>query len=504
MSRVRAPSPAPTRFVQQRAGPRHAEPRAQGFLRHAPVPGPPLIYCRVDLRGLPEPGACSIPARSTHVLEITEVTPESLAAEAGIKAGDRITAINGRPVKDFLDVHLWLGEEELELTLEHKNVYGEPFEVHIRREYGRTLGLTFDPPRIRRCANDCPFCFVDQLPPGSRASLRIRDDDYRFSYLYGHFITLTNLKESEFDRIIDNHLSPLYVSVHALDPDVREACLKTPRARDIRRHLERLLEGGIELHTQIVATPGLNDGPVLEETVFGLAEYFPGILSCSVVPVGLTGHREGLTDLRPYSQEEALAMVRRVERYGRALQERLGDPFVHAADEFVILAGLPIPEPEYYGDFSQVENGVGLVRQWLMQLEGGEGRQKELNTRGIKRLLIVTGESFGPVLQEHTRLLQAKVPDLSVEIIPAENKLFGRPVTVAGLLGATDILRETEGRVRPGDLVLIPNECLNPEGLFLDDMTLPDVQSRLGVPVEAHWDSVFTPAETTVRGELVS
>ena len=212
-------------------------------------------------------------------MKIENVIPGSLAAQAGIEPGSQLTAVNGRAVRDFLDLHLWLGEEELDLTLERKNVSGQPFSVRIVREYGRELGLVFPEASIRRCGNDCPFCFVDQLPPGLRENLYIRDDDYRFSYLYGHFITLTNLKESEFDRILEQRLSPLYVSVHALDPVVREKLLVSKRAGEIRVRLEQLLRGGIELHTQIVVVPGMNDGDVLRDTIFGLAEYHPGVMA---------------------------------------------------------------------------------------------------------------------------------------------------------------------------------------------------------------------------------
>ena len=428
-------------------------------------------------------------------LKITHIDQGSLAAHAGLVPGDRIVEVDGRKVRDFLDLHLWLGEEHLDLTVEHENVFGKPFHVEISRRYGDELGLTFEPPRIRRCANDCPFCFVDQQPEGVRSSLRIRDDDYRFSYLYGHFITLTNLKEWEFERIIEQELSPLYISVHALDPVIREKCLKSPRAKEVIQRLEQLLEGGIELHTQVVCVPGLNDGFALEETVFGLAEYFPGVLSCSVVPVGLTGYREGLPGVATYTAEQAQDIVARVDRYGSALKKRLGDPFVHAADEFVVLARLPIPEAEYYGDFSQMENGVGLVRRLLMRFESCPGQKRNLEARGIERVLVVTGESFGPVLSQHADVLRGKLDPVRFEVLPAENRLFGRPTTVAGLLGGRDILREAESNVESSDLVLIPNEAVNDDQVFLDDFSLTDLRQELDVPVEASWESVLGDLE---------
>lgn len=427
-------------------------------------------------------------------MEILHVADESLAADAGIRAGDRVVAVDGRKVRDFLDLHLWLGEEEFDLTLEHENVHGRPFRVRIRREYGRSLGLTFPDPRIRVCGNDCPFCFVDQLPVGVRKNLRIRDDDYRFSYLYGNFVTLTNLKEHEFERIIDQQLSPLYLSVHALDPEIRERCLKSPRAGEIRKRIEQLLAGGIELHTQIVAIPGLNDGPVLEETIFGLAEYHPGVPTCAVVPVGLTGHRAGLPAMRTYTRAEAARVVESVRRYGRALRRLIGTTFVYAADEFVVLAGKPIPPAGYYDSFSQTENGVGLVRRLFLRFDAADPRSAVLRVRGIRRVLVVTGESFGPLLEPRLAALEAGLDGVAVEMVVAENRLFGQPTTVAGLLGGKDILHALDGRVRSRDLVLVPDEARNSEGVFLDDLTLDGLAGRLGVPVEDRWDSLLQDA----------
>ncbi|NNF05380.1 MAG: DUF512 domain-containing protein [Candidatus Eisenbacteria bacterium] len=416
--------------------------------------------------------------------------PGSQAADAGIVAGDRLVAIAGQKVRDFLDLHLWLGDEELHLTLEHKDVYGKPFDVTIQREYGRSLGLTFPDPRIRLCGNDCPFCFVDQLPDGVRKNLDVRDDDYRFSYLYGNFITLTNLKEWEFERIIEQELSPLYISVHAIDPVVREKCLKSPRSGEVMDRIHQLLDGGIDLHTQIVAIPGINDGFAMEETIFGLADYYPGIRSVAVVPVGLTGHRAGLPDLRTYTRKEAGKIVEGVRRYGRALKRRLGAQFVYIADEFVVLAGKPIPGQEYYDGFEQTENGVGMVRQLWDRIEAASAEDYKADR---KRAWIVTGESFGPLLKEKLEDIQKRTPGTHVEMLVAENQLFGRPTTVAGLLGAKDILRTAKPHVQAGDIVLIPDEALNQDGVFLDDWTMPQLEKEMGVPIFNSWDPLLPP-----------
>ena len=424
-------------------------------------------------------------------MDIISVDPGSLAAEAGLRPGNRVVRVNGRAVRDFLDLHLWLGEEILDLTVEEKDVYGKPYEVRIVRTYGRPLGLRFAEPRIRICGNDCPFCFVDQLPEGLRKSLHYRDDDYRYSYLNGHFVTLTNLKEWEFERIIEQELSPLYISVHALDPAVRERVLKSKRAGEIRRRIEQLLDGGITLHTQIVAVPGVNDGAVLEETIEGLAAYYPGVRSVSVVPVGLTAHRENLPEMRTFTRAEARRLAAQVRRTGRAMERRLGTPFAYVADELVILAGKPIPTAAYYGDFGQRENGVGLVRSALMFFEDALPGGAALRRRGIERVWILTGESFAPVLTGHLPRLAARLPEVSLHAVAVENRLFGRPTTVAGLLGGRDLLEAARPRVRPGDLVLVPDESVNEDGVFLDDLAPGDLARELGVEVEASWAPIL-------------
>lgn len=425
-------------------------------------------------------------------MQIVAVTPGSLAQEAGVQPGSRVVAVNGREVRDFLDLHLWLGEEVLNLALEPAGERGSPPRtVRIRREYGRELGLIFPEPQIRRCGNDCPFCFVDQLPEGLRKNLYIRDDDYRFSYLYGHFVTLTNLKEHEFQRILDEQLSPLYISVHALDPAVRERILLSKRAGEIRARIEQLLAGGIELHTQIVVVPGVNDGEVMRETIYGLAEYFPGVRSVSVVPVGLTAHRHDLPEVRTLTRSEARRVAGTVRRYGRRFRSRLGTEFCFVADELVILAGRPIPAASYYGDFGQRENGVGLVRSTLMFFREARAQNAALRDRGIRRVWILTGESFGPILERELPALQDGFPDALLRSVTVENRLFGRPVTVAGLLGGRDLLDAARGRTAPGDLVLLPDECVSERGVFLDDLAPADLERELGVPVEASWQPLF-------------
>jgi putative radical SAM enzyme (TIGR03279 family) len=428
-------------------------------------------------------------------VKVLAVTPGSLAERAGIEPGSRLVAVNGRVVRDFLDLHLWLGEEVLDLTLERDRDSGAPYRARIVRTYGEELGLTFPEQHVRRCANDCPFCFVDQLPEGLRPNLYIRDDDYRFSFLHGHFITLTNIRDAEFERILEQQLSPLYVSVHALDPAIRERILVSPRAGEIRERIEQLVAGGIDLHTQVVVVPGLNDGPVLEKTVFGLAEYHPGVRSVAVVPVGLTAHRASLPRVASLTRGQARKTARTVRRYGRAMRRRLGEEFCYVADELLLLAGLPIPPASYYGAFEQRENGVGLVRSAMVRFASARSRGAALRERGVERVWLLTGESFAPVLEEELGSLRARNPEVLVEMIRVVNRLFGRPVTVGGLLGGRDLLRAAEGRVKPKtDLVLVPDESVNETGVFLDDLTPQDLARELDVDVVPSWDPLLGEA----------
>ncbi len=424
-------------------------------------------------------------------MHILSVLPGSLAAEAGLAPGLRVAAVNGRRVRDFLDLHLWLGEEVLDLELEDPKGEVPPQTRRITRSYGRPLGLRFPDPPLRHCANDCPFCFVDQLPQGLRRGLYYRDDDYRFSYLYGHFVTLTNLREDEFARIIEQELSPLYVSVHALDGAVRERLLASKRAGEIRERIEQLVSGGITLHTQIVAVPGVNDGDVLRETIQGLAGYHPGVASVAVVPVGLTGHRESLPGMRTFTRVEARRLCEEVRRMGRAMRRRLGTTFCYVADELFLNAGKPIPAASYYESFPQRENGVGLVRGVADFFEEAVPQGEALRARGVRRVWILTGESFAPILGGLLPLLRGKLSEAALEMVAVENRLFGRPTTVAGLLGGRDLLEAARSHAAPGDLVLLPDESVNEDGIFLDDLAPADLARELRVEVAASWQPIL-------------
>lgn len=423
-----------------------------------------------------------MPKRVPEVgVRVQAVQPGGLAARAGLRAGDRLLAVNGHVLRDLVDFHVYAGEEELEIELDRA---GERRRVRLERVWGRPLGLTCEPPRpaeISTCANQCVFCFIHQLPRGMRRSLYVKDDDYRLSFLHGNYITLTDLPESEVDRIVEQRLSPLYISVHATDPELRRVLLGNPKTLrgDLMTRMRRLAAHGIRMHAQIVLCPGLNDGPHLARTVHDLATLHPALASIAVVPVGLTRHREGLPPLRPVSPGEARDVVGAIHRWQAAFQAELGTRLVYAADELYLTGGVPIPPAAAYEGFPVVEDGVGLVRRFE-----DDWRRRTRRAAGVRprAVTVVTGELFAPVL----RALLAEVgwvPD-PVDLVAVPNEFFGRTISVAGLLTGQDIARALAGR-RLAGTVLVPRVALQEtHGVFLDDVTPADLAGRLGVRVE--------------------
>ncbi|RDV84006.1 DUF512 domain-containing protein [Ammonifex thiophilus] len=412
-------------------------------------------------------------------LEIKAVDPQGQGALLGLKPGDLLLRVDEYVLRDVIDFYFYAASGR-RLFLRRG---GRGLVLRLS-EPERPWGLDFVRPfgSIRRCANHCLFCFVDQQPPGLRSSLTFKDDDYRLSFWEGNFITLTNCTRRDLERIIRQRLSPLYVSVHATNPELRVKLMGNPRAGLIMEQLKFLAAGGITLHTQIVLCPGLNDGTELERTVGDLASLYPAVASIAVVPVGLTRYRQGLYPLRPVSREEAAALLEKIHSWQREFSRRWGTRLVYAADELYLLAGSAFPPVSAYEGFPQLENGVGLARQFLSRWERLEPRlPREVPPL---RAVIVTGVLAAGLLEPVVARLN-KIRGLKVELVVVENEFFGSTVTVAGLLTGRDIKRALLAYPSRPDLVVVPAAALKEGRLFLDDLTLEELAAELGYQVRA-------------------
>jgi putative radical SAM enzyme (TIGR03279 family) len=414
------------------------------------------------------------------MIRVTAVHPHSIAAELGLREGTELLSVNGRELQDFLDWEFLTADEQFLLHVRHPD--GEEIEFDIERPLGETIGVTLEPPRIRRCANRCDFCFVDGLPDGLRDVLYIRDDDYRLSFRYGNFATLTNLKPQDIQRIIEYRLSPLYVSVHATDPTIRRYLLRNPSAPDIIPQLRSFAAHGIEFHTQIVMSPGVNDGPVLQQTLRTLYDFGPAILGCSVVPVGLTEFSKHHLVREP-STEECRAAIACVEAMAVVARAERGISWAFGADELYLRAGIELPPAEIYDGFDQVENGVGSVR-WLQQRI--ESSRNDMGEWAGKRVGVVTGTAMGRLMPLILEPL-ARATESELVLIPVVNSLFGPSVTTAGLLPGSAIRRALldHGELH---LALLPGEAINEDGLFIDSMSLDQCRAELSFEVRPSMD----------------
>lgn len=421
---------------------------------------------------------------------ISKVRPGSPAREMGLEPGDRIIAVNGKRVFDYIDYRFETSGELVEIHVQKAS--GEEWVIEFEKDYDEDLGIVFEEDLfdgLKECRNGCVFCFVRQMPRGMRKTLYLRDDDYRLSFLHGNFITLTNITEDEFQRIIAQRLSPLYISVHATNPDVRQALMRTPRARDIMLQLKRLANAGIHIHAQFVLCPGLNDGPELDRSLADLNTLQPAILSIAVVPVGLTRHRKDMQGLRPYTGQEAGAVISQVAAWQERFLGEHGRRVVYAADEFFVLAGEDIPPADYYEGFPQLQNGIGLLRLFLDQFhEAARGMPKGPDRLALprRRLTVVTGRSAATTM---TRLAK-EAAELGVDatVFPVTNDFFGHTVTVAGLLTGQDIIGQLRKSQQAGhDLgeeILLPEVLLRDgQGDLLDGVRPEEIARALDLPV---------------------
>ncbi|MDD2335592.1 MAG: DUF512 domain-containing protein [Geobacteraceae bacterium] len=413
-------------------------------------------------------------------ITIETVEPGSIAEELEIDSGDRLLAINGNPIQDIIDFGYYSGEEELLLEIEKAD--GEIWEIELMREEGESLGILFESPKPFSCLNSCLFCFVDQLPKGLRRSLYVKDEDYRLSFLYGNFVTLSSLGREEVRRICEQRLSPLYISVHATEPDLRAKLLGNCECPPVLELLTELASSGIVMHTQVVLCPGLNDGSHLERTVRDLAALFPQIASLAVVPLGLTRFRESLPKLHPITRDYASELLAVWQPLTHEFVTEFGTPFLFFADEFYIKAEKPFPPLSAYGDLPQIENGVGMIPLFLGEAEDVLGRAEPMREMVVA---VVTGESAYPYLEDFLRRLAEKTR-VAFRVIPVKNSLFGDSVTVTGLVPGKDILKIVRGGgFEDVDVVLIPDVMLKEgEGVFIDDVTLEELRDALGILVE--------------------
>ena len=415
---------------------------------------------------------------------IRSVDRGSPAQRAGVRPGETLTHVDGRPIVDVLDYKFYTYDPRLVLTLAGPD--GKSRTVKVRKGEGEDLGLNFETylmDSARSCANRCIFCFVDQMPPGMRETLYFKDDDARLSFLMGNYITLTNLSRREIQRIAGLHISPINISVHATDPAVRARLLNHPRAGECLSIMARFAGAGITMNCQVVACPGINDGAVLARTMEDLAALWPAVSSVAVVPVGVTKFRAGLTPIAPYTSEGAAAVLDQVEAFGQASLAERGTRLVWCSDEFYLLAGRPLPDKPYYEEMAQLENGVGMLRlltsQAAMALEDAEG------TETPTPFSIATGVSAAPFLEEIVDMARKKCGNIRGTVYPVVNRFFGETITVSGLVTGRDLIEQLRGRDL-GERLLIPANMLRAgERVFLDDVTVEQVEEALGVPVTA-------------------
>ena len=432
---------------------------------------------------------------------IKSVDPGSIAEELELEPGDRLLTINGNEVEDIFDYEYYVDSESMVMLVEKAD--GEQWELEIEKEYEDDLGIEFENGMMddyRSCSNHCMFCFIDQMPPGMRETLYFKDDDSRLSFLQGNYVTLTNMSQEDIERVIKYHLSPINVSFQAMNPQLRCKMLHNRFAGDALKKVDQLYEAGITMNGQIVLCKGVNDGEELEYSLQKMSEYAPVLQSVSVVPVGLTKFRKGLYPLEPFTKEDAKAVLEQIHRWQKIMYERYGIHFIHASDEWYILAGEELPEEDRYDGYLQLENGVGMMR--LYAKEFLDELEKPHRIFGSKKLDVVTGEMASPLINQMMNELHRQYPMIEVTVHTIKNNFFGGNVGVAGLVTATDIIAQCEGRLTSGTLG-VPAVMLREEkDTFLDDITTDQLAQRLGVKVEVLPTSGGDEARALLRSGL--
>ena len=418
-----------------------------------------------------------------HEHIIKSVEEGSIAWEMGIEPGDRLLQINGSIIEDVFDYHYYTNDEELLILIQKEN--GEEWELEIEKDYDEDLGIEFEQglmDEYRSCRNKCMFCFIDQMPKGMRDTLYFKDDDSRLSFLQGNYITLTNMSDHDIQRIVDYHLEPINVSIHTTNPELRCKMLHNRFAGDALKKIQILYDGGITMNGQIVLCKGINDGEELERSIRDMTKWLPNLQSVSVVPVGLTKFRDGLYPLEPFTKEDAKEVLGIIHKWQKKIYEEYGIHFIHAGDEWYLLAEEELPEEERYDGYLQLENGVGMLRLLLNEFEeayeplAGDGREIHLS--------MATGKLAYPYLKEMLERLKAKYPNLNVNLFEIRNDFFGERITVAGLITGQDLIAQLKGQDL-GDELLLPCSMLRSgEEVFLDDVTVTELSDALQVPID--------------------
>lgn len=428
---------------------------------------------------------------------IYKVTPGSIAEEMEIEAGDVLVSVNGKEIEDVFDFHYAVNDEYLEIVI--RKADGEEWEIEIEKEYNEDLGIEFENGLMddyKSCTNKCIFCFIDQMPPGMRETLYFKDDDSRLSFLQGNYITLTNMKDKDLDRIIQYHMGPINISVQTTNPELRCMMLHNRFAGDSLKKIDRLYEAGIPMNGQIVLCKGVNDGEELERSICDLMKYCPCMESVSVVPVGLSKYRDGLYPLEPFTKEDAIAVIDMIEKWQKKCLEEHDLHFIHASDEWYMLAERPLPEEDSYDGYLQLENGVGMMRLLInefaeaMEDPLAEPEYKEEVMKILKedfgghhKVTLITGRLAAPFLRQMASDFMKEFPGYEVEVLDIRNDFFGERITVSGLITAQDLIAQAKER-NLGNSIAIPcNMLRSGERVFLDDQTVEDVESALQVPV---------------------
>ena len=411
--------------------------------------------------------------------KISKVLPGSIGEELELEPGDVLAEINHQAVEDVFDYRYLMNDEYIELLIEKAN--GEIWELEVEKDYDEDLGIEFENGLMddyRSCSNHCMFCFIDQMPPGMRETLYFKDDDSRLSFLQGNYVTLTNMSQEDIQRVIKYHLSPINVSFQAMNPKLRCKMLHNRFAGDALKKVDQLYEAGITMNGQIVLCKGVNDGEELEYSLEKLSAYAPVLQSVSVVPVGLTKFRDGLYPLESFEREDAIKVLEQIHRWQRKMYKEHGIHFIHASDEWYILAGLELPEEERYDGYLQLENGVGMLR--LLDTEVRLAVEKRMGDEKPRSITVATGKLAAPYIEKCLEKISTKYPNLEYEVITIRNNFFGEKITVSGLITGTDLKEQLSNR-KLGERVLIPcNMLRSGENVFLDDLTVDDVSKAIG------------------------